>query len=300
MTLRRALAFLSQGLVAGVTLAGMATLGGCAADMGATEKTDTTLEAELSGDAGEIPSDDAADSYTRRLVPMGPIAYGDTVEATFPASGYLGWTFTARAGAMLSLDTVGVGRTDTVLLVYGPQTGADFARARAIAVNDDYRGSLDSHIDLRVQRSGTYLVVVRSFGNRGGSFELTLGCNGSQCRVECGADDSCPTGSSCARVYCVRAPCPSYCEPPAAGAEGQSCGGRGQQTCPDGYFCAYAPEAICGRADASGSCARRPQACITLYNPVCGCDGETYSNSCAAANAGMSVDYTGECAPREI
>jgi heat shock protein HslJ len=34
--------------------------------------------------------------------------------------------------------------------------------------------------------------------------------------------------------------------------------------------------------------------CITLYDPVCGCNGVTYSNSCAAACVGVSATK-GEC-----
>lgn len=39
----------------------------------------------------------------------------------------------------------------------------------------------------------------------------------------------------------------------------------------------------------------KPAACITLWNPVCGKDGKTYSNSCFAKLAGVEVDYEDEC-----
>jgi hypothetical protein len=79
------------------------------------------------------------------------------------------------------------------------------------------------------------------------------------------------------------------------GRVGDACGSRGLPTCGAPLFCKWEPSASCGRFDAPGVCAKKPEACIALYKPVCGCDRKTYGNACEAHHAGVSVDYEGVC-----
>lgn len=85
------------------------------------------------------------------------------------------------------------------------------------------------------------------------------------------------------------------CRAQAAAGEGDACGSRGLLPCAEGLFCQHPESAACGETDRPGTCAVAPDACIEIYQPVCGCDGATYGNACLAAAAEASVRHTGAC-----
>ena len=77
----------------------------------------------------------------------------------------------------------------------------------------------------------------------------------------------------------------------------QECGGLAGTPCEAGQFCKY-PIGTCNVADRQGLCLQIPDNCpLDIYNPVCGCDGVTYTYDCFADMAEQSVDFEGECDP---
>ena len=74
------------------------------------------------------------------------------------------------------------------------------------------------------------------------------------------------------------------------------CGGPLAWECGGDRFC-NARVGHCPGKRQVGRCEKKPEACLKIYAPVCGCDGATYGNDCEAAAAGVSIASKGECEP---
>ncbi|HEY0709911.1 MAG TPA: Kazal-type serine protease inhibitor domain-containing protein [Polyangia bacterium] len=80
----------------------------------------------------------------------------------------------------------------------------------------------------------------------------------------------------------------------SGGQVGAMCGGIAGLPCATGLACEY-PANQCNVADLAGVCRRRPEACATIFQPVCGCNGKTYGNDCERATAGAQKAHDGAC-----
>ena len=144
----------------------------------------------------------------------------------------------------------------------------------------NYSNSCDAN------RSG---VSVKSKGKCGGTQPTVCKYNGKTYKP----GESYPSKDGCNKCTCQKDGS-SLCTQKACV---KTCGGMLGKKCANDEFCDLSnPGKLqCGEADRGGVCKKKPTTCTKDLNWVCGCNGKSYSNSCEANRAGVSVKSKGKC-----
>jgi hypothetical protein len=128
----------------------------------------------------------------------------------------------------------------------------------------------------------------------------TMRCMMEDPLIACGVDTQCPEGQLCCGYtgVCYDEARPLSCGAPPDGSYGP---------CADDVDCARmdgsywqsgaSPSTFCGGPGCGpgGGCFPIPDSCDGTLEPVCGCDGRTYTNACEATRAAVRVATAGEC-----
>ena len=80
----------------------------------------------------------------------------------------------------------------------------------------------------------------------------------------------------------------------AAAGDGMRCGGAPKTSCDTGLWCDPQP-GRCASSKARGRCVAVPMFCTMNYQPVCGCNGKTYSNDCVRRSEQIAKNHDGAC-----
>jgi hypothetical protein len=71
----------------------------------------------------------------------------------------------------------------------------------------------------------------------------------------------------------------------------------GEASCPEGFFCRTEDESCLNQEMTTlmGNCEQFNFRCAKIFRPVCGCNGNSFSNACLAASHGVSIASFGMC-----
>jgi len=130
-------------------------------------------------------------------------------------------------------------------------------------------------------------------GVRVAPFAGECGAEGPEHPPTCGRDADCP-GTACCHItgLCLPVDCPDCCFDPTGHSGFYPCGS-------DAYCRGYQSHYFCNAdsCDGPGVCAPSSVTCDGTLDPVCGCDGLTYTSASCAQDAAVRTAHPGECEP---
>jgi hypothetical protein len=188
--------------------------------------------------------------------PASVVDLTDSATASFTSkSQYRAFRFSGEKGQRVSIFVDGLKDLDTVVYLYRAN---DNPTGRALKWNDDTLDDSWTQNPLSSSIVNFTLPETRSYAIVATTYDGSTGkANVSLKSAGCSTNSDCASDQYCATTNQPASP-------------GMACGGN-------------------------GTCTTRPQVCIEIFQPVCGCDGKTWSNSCVAASNGTSVASAGPC-----